>query len=115
MLYWDAKRKFLRQFYNRDVNVKAKHVYTLNSNYTYYHDTGVWTYQDPIIGTDINYVFCYWARRMLYDTWRPYEDSEDREQIMNAQDCMLLMKRVISEYYTAGSRYWLPQCLGHVF
>ena len=100
LIYWDVKRRFYGQFYNRDVEKTERHRYTINFNYEYYHTSGVWTYQPHVVGADINYIFHDWARGLLYGTWRPDVDSDDREQIINDQDRLLLMEKVSSGYYS---------------
>jgi hypothetical protein len=100
LIYWDVKRRFYSQFYNRDVEKTARHRYTINFNYEYYHTSGVWTYQPHIVGADINYIFHDWARGLLYGTWRPDADSDDRERIITDQDRLLLMDKVSSGYYS---------------
>ena len=100
LLYWDAKRRFFRQDCNRDINSKEEYVYTIIFNYEYYNNSGVWVYQDPEVGTDINYIFCDWVYRFLYDTWRPDADSDYRERIITDSDRLILMNKASSGHYT---------------
>jgi len=115
LLYWDAKRRFLRRGYNRDVKSEEECLYTINFNYEYYRTSGVWTYQDTEIGTDINYVFYAWVRRFLYDTWRPDADSDYREQIITDQDRMLLMEKVSLGHYSPAPVAGLTNVWGTYF
>jgi hypothetical protein len=99
LVYWGAKRRFLRRGYNRDRKSREEYLYTVNFNYEYYRTWGTWTYQNAAIGTDINYVFYVWVRRLLYDTCRPNADSDDREQMITDQDRILLMEKVSLGHY----------------
>ena len=99
LIYWDAKRRFYSQFFNRDAKTKAKNVYTVRFDYEYYHNSGVFTYQLNRIGSDPNYVLYEWAILLMHDTWRPYEDSDERAQIIKDQDRLLLMGKISSGSY----------------
>ena len=100
MLYWDAKRKFREQFFNRDANTKDKNLYTVRFDYEHYHNSGVFIRQLNLIGSDPNYVLYKWAIWLMHDTWRLYEDSDERAQIINDQDRLLLMNKISSGTYT---------------
>jgi hypothetical protein len=99
LLYWDAKRGFLRRGCNRDAKAEEEYLYTVTFDYEYYRDWGTWIYQDTRRGTDINYVCHAWVCRLLYDTCKPNADSEDRKQMITDQDRMLLMEKICLGHY----------------
>jgi len=100
MLYWNAKWKFHTQFFNRDDNAEEPNLYTIHFDYEYYRNIGAFTYQLYLIGSDPNYVFYEWADRFMYETHEFYPDRNDKIQMINEQDRLMLMEKVSSGPYS---------------
>ena len=89
LTYWEAKRRFFRQFYNRDANSEEK---TLHTIVMYYRGgTYIRQYTD-ILSNDVKLIILIWSN----DVFRDMHESKD----IAPQDRLLLMEKTSQDVYT---------------
>ena len=89
LIYWDAKRRFCSQFFNRDASPEEKTLHTI----VMYYRGGTYLRQfTNILSNDAKLVLLIWANDVFWDMYE--------SKIIAPQDRVLLMEKISQDIYT---------------
>jgi hypothetical protein len=89
LIYWDVKRRFHGQFYNRDATSEEK---TLHTIVMYYRGGTYLTQFTDILSNDLKLVLLIWANDLFRDMYK--------SKIIAPQDRVILMEKASQSIYS---------------